>query len=161
MTLDDYHGGSLRARGSQPRFWRPQAEGVPHRTLDLARTALMAGVVGPGGSVVAIDAEADLAARARENLASDPQVTVEAADGAAFDPGMCQDAGQRRGHASARAMARPAAQRRAAGIAAHYSAAIASFCQIYSAASLGDAQETDETCLYHTPGACVSRRESL
>lgn len=52
-------------------------------------TAIMAEVVGPDGSVVAIDAEPDLAARARENLSGYPQVTVEAGDGAAFDPGMC------------------------------------------------------------------------
>ncbi|MGA2131191.1 MAG: methyltransferase domain-containing protein [Bryobacteraceae bacterium] len=52
-------------------------------------TAIMAEVVGTGGSVVAIDAEPDLAARARENLSGHPQVSVAAADGAAFDPGMC------------------------------------------------------------------------
>jgi len=52
-------------------------------------TAILAEVVGPTGSVVAIDVDPDLAARARENLAGYSQVTVHAGDGAAFDPGTC------------------------------------------------------------------------
>jgi protein-L-isoaspartate(D-aspartate) O-methyltransferase len=52
-------------------------------------TAIMAEVVGPTGSVVGIDANSDLAARAKQNLASYPNVTVQAADGATFDPGDC------------------------------------------------------------------------
>jgi protein-L-isoaspartate(D-aspartate) O-methyltransferase len=52
-------------------------------------TAIIAEVVGPTGSVVAIDADAGLAARAKENLASYPNVTVHAANGADFDPGGC------------------------------------------------------------------------
>jgi protein-L-isoaspartate(D-aspartate) O-methyltransferase len=52
-------------------------------------TAIMAEVVGPGGSVVAIDAQPDLAARAQENLSGYGQVAVQAGDGAAFDPGPC------------------------------------------------------------------------
>jgi protein-L-isoaspartate(D-aspartate) O-methyltransferase len=52
-------------------------------------TAVMAEVVGPGGSVVALDAQPDLAARARENLSGYPQVAVHTGDGAAFDPEPC------------------------------------------------------------------------
>jgi protein-L-isoaspartate(D-aspartate) O-methyltransferase len=52
-------------------------------------TAIMAEVVGTGGSVAAIEVDAGLAARAKENLAGHPQVTVHAGDGAAFDPGTC------------------------------------------------------------------------
>ena len=52
-------------------------------------TAIMAEVVGPDGSVVACEVDSDLAARARENLASYPNVTVHAGDGAAFDPDAC------------------------------------------------------------------------
>jgi protein-L-isoaspartate(D-aspartate) O-methyltransferase len=52
-------------------------------------TAIMAEVVGPEGSVVGIDANADLAARAKQNLASYPNVTAHAANGATFDPGDC------------------------------------------------------------------------
>jgi protein-L-isoaspartate(D-aspartate) O-methyltransferase len=50
-------------------------------------TAIMAEVVGPGGSVTGAEVVPDLAARARENLAGYPNVTVHAGDGAAFDPG--------------------------------------------------------------------------
>lgn len=52
-------------------------------------TAIMAEMVGPGGSVVACDVRPDLAARAKENLSSYPNVTVYAGDGAVFDPGEC------------------------------------------------------------------------
>ena len=52
-------------------------------------TAIMAEVVGPTGSVVGIDANADLAARAKQNLAGYPNATAHAADGATFDPGEC------------------------------------------------------------------------
>jgi protein-L-isoaspartate(D-aspartate) O-methyltransferase len=52
-------------------------------------TAIMAEVVGPAGSIVAIDANAELAGRAKENLATYPNVAVHAADGATFDPGDC------------------------------------------------------------------------
>lgn len=52
-------------------------------------TAIMAEVVGPTGSVVAIDAQPELAARAQESLASYPNVTVHAADGATFNPDAC------------------------------------------------------------------------
>ena len=52
-------------------------------------TAIMAEIVGPGGSVVGIEAHPGLATRAKENLAGYPSVTVYAEDGAAFDPGPC------------------------------------------------------------------------
>lgn len=50
-------------------------------------TAIMAEVVGPRGSVVGLELQPDLAARATANLASYENVTVEAGDGAQFDPG--------------------------------------------------------------------------
>src|SRR6266571_6109048 len=52
-------------------------------------TALMAEVVGPSGSVVALELQPELAARAKENLAGYANVTVEAGDGATFDPDVC------------------------------------------------------------------------
>lgn len=52
-------------------------------------TAIIAEVVGPSGSVVALELQCDLAARAKENLASYTNVTVHEGDGAAFDPGPC------------------------------------------------------------------------
>jgi len=50
-------------------------------------TAIIAEVVGAGGSVVGIEVNEELAARAKENLACYPNVTVQAGDGAQFDPG--------------------------------------------------------------------------
>jgi protein-L-isoaspartate(D-aspartate) O-methyltransferase len=52
-------------------------------------TAMIAEVVGPSGSVVALELQSDLAARAKENLASYANVTVHQGDGASFDPGPC------------------------------------------------------------------------
>ncbi len=52
-------------------------------------TALMAEVVGPNGSVVGLELQPELAARAKENLAGYANVTVEAGDGATFDPDVC------------------------------------------------------------------------
>jgi protein-L-isoaspartate(D-aspartate) O-methyltransferase len=52
-------------------------------------TAIMAEVVGPGGAVVAVEYEEDLAARAQANLAPYPNVAAHHADGAVFDPGEC------------------------------------------------------------------------
>jgi protein-L-isoaspartate(D-aspartate) O-methyltransferase len=52
-------------------------------------TAIIAEVVGPSGSVVALELQSDLAARGKENLASYANVTVHLGDGAAFDPGPC------------------------------------------------------------------------
>lgn len=50
-------------------------------------TALIAEVVGPGGRVAAIDIDANLAARARENLSGYAQVEVICADGGTHDAG--------------------------------------------------------------------------
>lgn len=52
-------------------------------------TAIMAEVVGPNGSVVGLELQPELAARAKENLASYENVRVETGDGAKFDPGEC------------------------------------------------------------------------
>ena len=52
-------------------------------------TAIMAEVVGPSGSVIGLELQPELAARAKENLASYPNATVAAGDGAEFDPGEC------------------------------------------------------------------------
>ena len=50
-------------------------------------TAIMAEVVGPSGSVVGLELQPELAARAKKNLAGYRNVTVDAGDGATFDPG--------------------------------------------------------------------------
>ncbi|HEY1551776.1 MAG TPA: rRNA adenine N-6-methyltransferase family protein [Kofleriaceae bacterium] len=50
-------------------------------------TAIIADAVGPSGSVIAIEADAELAERARVNLATWPNVRVVAGDGATCDPG--------------------------------------------------------------------------
>lgn len=52
-------------------------------------TAIMAEVVGPSGSVVGVELQPELAARAKENLAGYKNVRVEAGDGATFDPREC------------------------------------------------------------------------
>ena len=52
-------------------------------------TAILAEAVGPSGTVVASEVDPELAARSRENLASYPNVTVHAGDGATIDPGTC------------------------------------------------------------------------
>jgi len=52
-------------------------------------TAIMAEVVGPGGSVVGIDLQPELVERAKKNLEGYSNVTVETGDGATFDPGDC------------------------------------------------------------------------
>jgi protein-L-isoaspartate(D-aspartate) O-methyltransferase len=52
-------------------------------------TAIVAEVVGAAGSVVGSEVQPDLTARARQNLASYPNVKVHSGDGAAFDPGAC------------------------------------------------------------------------
>jgi protein-L-isoaspartate(D-aspartate) O-methyltransferase len=52
-------------------------------------TAIMAEVVGPGGSVVGVELQPELAERAKENLAGYSNVRVEAGDGATFDPSDC------------------------------------------------------------------------
>ncbi len=52
-------------------------------------TAIMAEVVGPSGSVVATEIDANLARRAQENLANYTNVEVHSVDGGEFDPGEC------------------------------------------------------------------------
>jgi protein-L-isoaspartate(D-aspartate) O-methyltransferase len=52
-------------------------------------TAIIAEVVGPSGSVVAVDVLPELAARAKENLSNYPNVAVHCGDGSTFDPGEC------------------------------------------------------------------------
>lgn len=52
-------------------------------------TAVLAEMVGPEGRVLAIDVDAELAERARQNLSGYAQVSVQTGDGADFDPGMC------------------------------------------------------------------------
>ncbi|HXE35575.1 MAG TPA: methyltransferase domain-containing protein [Verrucomicrobiae bacterium] len=52
-------------------------------------TAIIAEIVGTSGSVVGLELQTDLAARAKENLAAYANVTVHAGDGASFDPGPC------------------------------------------------------------------------
>jgi protein-L-isoaspartate(D-aspartate) O-methyltransferase len=52
-------------------------------------TAIMAELVGPGGSITGCDVHPKLAARAKQNLSRYPNVTVTEADGATFDPGEC------------------------------------------------------------------------
>ena len=52
-------------------------------------TAILAEMVGPDGSVVAIEALPDLAERAIDNLSGYSNVTVHAGDGTTFDPGEC------------------------------------------------------------------------
>jgi protein-L-isoaspartate(D-aspartate) O-methyltransferase len=53
-------------------------------------TAILAEVTGPSGEVIACDVDADLAARAKENLSGYSNVTVHAANGTEFDPGQCE-----------------------------------------------------------------------
>jgi protein-L-isoaspartate(D-aspartate) O-methyltransferase len=52
-------------------------------------TAILAEIVGPRGSVLAIDVDSHIAARAKENLAAYPHVIVHSGDGATLDPREC------------------------------------------------------------------------
>jgi protein-L-isoaspartate O-methyltransferase len=52
-------------------------------------TAVMAEVVGPQGNIVAVEVDPAIAARAKENLAACPHLTMHSGDGAALDPGEC------------------------------------------------------------------------
>jgi protein-L-isoaspartate(D-aspartate) O-methyltransferase len=52
-------------------------------------TAIVAEVVGPHGSVTAVEVNPNLAARAQQSLSTYPNVAATAADGATFDPGEC------------------------------------------------------------------------
>ena len=175
-------------------------------------TAIMAEMVGPGGSVVALDAQPDLAARARENLSGYPQAAVHAGDGATFDPEPCDampiNAGVTHPHALWLDRLREGGRllmpltlaisptigqgamvkivRQATG----FSASTATFLAILNGGSLRDPEleaplrqtlakalstgamfklkslrrdphEPDETCLWHTPGACLSTNPAL
>ena len=50
-------------------------------------TAILAEIVGPGGSVIATEIQPELAERARRNLCRYPNVSVVQGDGATYDPG--------------------------------------------------------------------------
>lgn len=52
-------------------------------------TAILAEIVGSGGTVVASEVDSGLAARAQKNLAGYKNVTVHSGDGTAFDPSEC------------------------------------------------------------------------
>ena len=52
-------------------------------------TAIVAEVVGSDGLVTAVEIDSQLASRARSNLKYQPQVKVFEADGATYDPGLC------------------------------------------------------------------------
>jgi protein-L-isoaspartate(D-aspartate) O-methyltransferase len=52
-------------------------------------TAILAEAVGANGTVIGIDVNTELAARAKENLSGYANVTVHAGDGAVFDPDAC------------------------------------------------------------------------
>jgi protein-L-isoaspartate(D-aspartate) O-methyltransferase len=52
-------------------------------------TAILAEVVGPSGSVIAAEVEADLAERAAGSLRNYGHVSVRSGDGAGIDPGLC------------------------------------------------------------------------
>jgi protein-L-isoaspartate(D-aspartate) O-methyltransferase len=170
-------------------------------------TAIMAEVVGPGGSVVAIDAQPDLAARARENLSGYPHAAVHGADGAAFDPGVCDailvNAGVTHPHAlwldrlrEGGRLVMPLTIATSPTIgqgvmlkfvrqSRSYSVSLVTFLAIFNGGGLRNAElegplrdwlskamatgallkmkslrrdlhEQDESCLFHTPGMCLS-----
>ena len=96
-----YHNvviGMLTEKGlnnGQPGFWAfllDRLDLLPgRRVLHMGcgagyYSAVLAEIVGPGGSVTGIDLEESLIARAREALAPWPQVTVSRADAAAYLP---------------------------------------------------------------------------
>src|SRR5207237_757611 len=82
-----------------PGPWPDAAPGPGQRVLEIGagtgyNAALMQHIVGAPGAVISVDIDADLAARAREHLASAgyPDVTVVAADGAdGYPPGAPYD----------------------------------------------------------------------
>jgi protein-L-isoaspartate(D-aspartate) O-methyltransferase len=67
-------------------------------------TAIIAEVIGSGGSVIASEIDADLAARTKTNLKAYPNVEVHSGDGAKLNPGACDailiNAGVTHPHAS-------------------------------------------------------------
>jgi protein-L-isoaspartate(D-aspartate) O-methyltransferase len=52
-------------------------------------TAILAEIVGPGGSVIGTEIQPELAERARQNLSRYANVSVASTDGATYDPGPC------------------------------------------------------------------------
>jgi protein-L-isoaspartate(D-aspartate) O-methyltransferase len=144
-------------------------------------TAILAEVAGPGGHVVAVEVDADLAERAKENLAQYSSVTVHSGDGAALDPGPCDailiNAGVTHPH-------RPWIERLNAGgrlvLPLTYavpgklygvgvmakivsepgglSLQIVAPMAIYSCASVRDAHEPNGECVAHGPDVCLSAR---
>jgi protein-L-isoaspartate(D-aspartate) O-methyltransferase len=175
-------------------------------------TAVMAEVVGPGGSVVALDAQPDLAARARENLSGYTQIDVHAGDGATFDPEPCDailiNAGVthpqalwldrlRGGGRLVMPLTIASSPTIGQGMmvkivrdAAGFSAGTVSFLAILNGGSLRDPEleaplrqtlakalstgamfklkslrrdphEPDESCQWHTPGACLSTKPTI
>ncbi|MGE0420694.1 MAG: protein-L-isoaspartate O-methyltransferase [Reyranellaceae bacterium] len=85
-----------RLNNGMPSFWAHNLDHLDlrpgERVLQIGAGtgyygAILAEIVGPAGSVVAVEYDADLAARAKANLAGWPQVEVVAGDGRAHDPG--------------------------------------------------------------------------
>jgi protein-L-isoaspartate(D-aspartate) O-methyltransferase len=79
-----------------PSFWAHKLEQIDpargERVLQVGTgtgyySAVLAEIVGPGGRVTAVELDAELASRARANLAPWPQVDVIAGDGRTHDPG--------------------------------------------------------------------------
>ena len=85
-----------KLNNGMPSFWAHNLDHLDlrpgERVLQIGAgtgyySAILAEIVGPAGSVVAVEYDADLAARAKANLAGWPQVEVVAGDGRAHDPG--------------------------------------------------------------------------
>ena len=67
-----------------------RADGVLHVGCGVGYyTAIAAEVVGPGGRVIGVEIDADLARRARHNLSSFEHVEIVHGDGGEYDPGPC------------------------------------------------------------------------
>ena len=85
-NLNNGHPGTLAAW--LDRLEIAAGERVFHLGAGLGYfTAIMSELVGEQGRVTAVEVDADLAARARENLAAWPNVDLHAGDGGEFDPG--------------------------------------------------------------------------
>jgi protein-L-isoaspartate(D-aspartate) O-methyltransferase len=85
-NLNNGHPGTLA--GWIDRLEIAPGEHVFHVGAGLGYyTAILGELVGETGRVTAIEVDADLAARARENLAPWPNVDMRAGDGGEFDPG--------------------------------------------------------------------------
>ncbi len=82
------HGNPSTLAGWVDRLEIAPGEHVFHVGAGLGYyTAILSELVGEQGYVTAIEVDADLAARARENLAAWPNVDLHAGDGGEFDPG--------------------------------------------------------------------------